>query len=91
MTDSTRPECVPVLASISAYLDGELPGTECVRIEAHCVGCESCATLVEGLRATLGLCRGVASLPLPAPVRERAQASVQKLLDDALGSPKVRG
>ncbi|MEQ1870228.1 MAG: zf-HC2 domain-containing protein [Vicinamibacterales bacterium] len=86
MTESSRPECVALLAGISAYLDGELPATECALIEAHCQVCAQCAVLVEGLRETVGLCRGVADLPLPDPVRARARASVRKLLDEVMGT-----
>jgi hypothetical protein len=41
---------------------------------------------VEGLRATVGLCRGIAETPLPESVRERARESVRRLLDDAARS-----
>ena len=36
MTDAVRPGCEPVLADISAYLDGELGAPACERIEHHC-------------------------------------------------------
>ena len=39
-----------------------------------------CAAVVKGLRDTIGLCRGVAIAPIPAPVREKAQASIRALL-----------
>ena len=76
-------ECAAMLASISAYLDGELASTECAAIDAHCAGCAECASVVEGLRATVGLCRGIADTPLPESVRERARESVRRLLDEA--------
>lgn len=83
MKDASRPECAVILSGISAYLDGELAATECAAIEAHCAGCPSCASLVEGLQKTVGLCRGIAETPLPESVRERARASVRRLLDEA--------
>ena len=83
MKDASRPECTAMRSGISAYLDGELGATECAAIEAHCAGCPSCAALVEGLRKTVGLCRGVAETPLPESVRERARARVRRLLDEA--------
>jgi anti-sigma factor RsiW len=86
MKKSSRPECTAMLAGISAYLDGDLAATECAAIEAHCAGCVECASLVEGLRATVGLCRGIAETPLPESVRERARESVRRLLDDAARS-----
>jgi anti-sigma factor RsiW len=75
--------CKEILANISGYLDGELDATACHAIEQHCQGCASCATLVNGLRETVGLCRQAASTPLPDAVRQRARESVQRLLDRA--------
>ena len=74
-------ECRTVLAEISAYLDGELDTTGCEAIDRHCQHCASCRALVSGLRETVGLCRQAASVPLPESVRERARASVRRLLD----------
>jgi anti-sigma factor RsiW len=79
---STAPNtCKEILANISSYLDGELETTACEAIERHCLACPSCAALVKGLRETLGLCRQVATAPLPDAVRQRARASVRQLLD----------
>jgi anti-sigma factor RsiW len=74
-------ECRPILANISAYLDGELEATACEAIEQHCQGCASCAALVNGLRETVGLCRQAGTTPLPDAVRQRARESVRQLLD----------
>ena len=73
--------CKEVLASISNYLDGELDPTACDAIEQHCLACPSCATLVNGLRETVGLCREAGTVPLPDTVRQRARESVRRLLD----------
>ena len=81
MSEQNRPACEEVLAGISAYLDGELDSTECDLIEAHCTTCANCATVVAGLRETIGLCRGAAVEALPDPVREKAQASIRALLE----------
>ena len=81
MTEPLNPDCTALLASISAYLDGELEVVECAVIERHCAGCPRCAALVDGLRHTIGLCRDVGTAPLPESVRERARASVRRLLD----------
>lgn len=72
--------CESVLRSISAYLDGDLPCTECDLIEKHCAECEACSEVVEELRATIGLCRSAAAVPIPSAVRARAQASIAALL-----------
>jgi anti-sigma factor RsiW len=80
MTESLT-NCRTILADISAYLDGELESTACQAIEQHCQECAGCATLVSGLRKTLGLCREAASTPLPEAVRRRARDRVRELLD----------
>ncbi len=82
MTDAVKPECAAVLGGISAYLDGELEATECDAIERHCQTCTDCADLVKGLRDTIGLCRGAVVAELPAPVKEKAQASIARLLQN---------
>lgn len=83
MTGAPTPNCQEILAGISAYLDGELDAAACDVIEQHCRTCGECAALVAGLRETVGLCRQAGSAPLPEAVRQRARASVQRLLDAA--------
>jgi anti-sigma factor RsiW len=73
--------CKEVLTNISAYLDGELDTTACDAIERHCRECPDCATLVNGLRQTVGLCRQAGRTPLPDAVRQRALESVRQLLE----------
>jgi anti-sigma factor RsiW len=70
-----------VLAGISAYLDGDLDAGACDAIERHCRNCVRCATLVKGLRETVGLCRQAASASLPESVRRQARDSVRRLLE----------
>jgi anti-sigma factor RsiW len=81
MTERLNTDCQTILSGISAYLDGELDTTACDSIEQHCQTCPRCAALVKGLRETVGLCRQAASVPLPDSVRQRARASVRRLLD----------
>ena len=81
MTDSAPTRCKEILASISAYLDGDLDAAACETIERHCQDCPSCAQVVDGLRDTVGLCRQAASMPIPEAVRQRAKDSVRRLLD----------
>ena len=72
--------CREMLEQISAYLDGELGAAECHVIEAHCRQCPQCHTIVDELRRTIGLCREAGAAPLPESVRNRARASVRRLL-----------
>lgn len=77
--------CKEILANISGYLDGELDRTECDAIERHCQACPDCATLVNGLRQTVGLCRQAGTQPLPDEVRQRARERVRQLLEGTRG------
>jgi anti-sigma factor RsiW len=72
--------CAELLERVSAYIDQELDPETCRGIEAHCAGCASCAQAIESLRQTIGLCRATGERPLPAAVRDKARASVQRLL-----------
>jgi len=80
MSDEMNAECSAMLAGISAYLDGDLDTTACEAIEQHCLNCPRCAAVVGGLRETIGLCREAGSAPLPDAVRQRAKASIERLL-----------
>ena len=80
MSEDISRACGAMLAGISAYLDGDLDATACQAIEQHCGDCPRCAALVEGLRETIGLCREAGRTPLPEPVRQRAKASIERLL-----------
>jgi anti-sigma factor RsiW len=87
MSADVHAECGNLLARISAYLDGDLDAAACQAIEQHCLGCARCAEVVAGLRSTIGLCREAGSAPLPDAVRQRAKASIERLLaaDPAAG------
>lgn len=89
MTEPAPGDCAVILASISAYLDGDLDAAGCANIEAHAVTCATCAPTIEGLRRTIGLCHDAGAVPLPEAVRQRARASIQQLLDaDARTRPR---
>jgi anti-sigma factor RsiW len=81
MTTALSAECRQVLAAVSAYLDGDLDATACESIETHCRQCARCADVIAGLRETVGLCRQAASIAVPEAVRQRARASVRRLLE----------
>jgi anti-sigma factor RsiW len=87
MSQDVNTECSVTLKSISAYLDGELDAVGCQAIERHCRDCAPCATFVEGLRETIGLCHEAGRAPLPEPVRRRARASIERLLASQKPSP----
>jgi anti-sigma factor RsiW len=74
------PACPETLQRISAYLDGELDAGACDEVERHCRDCAACASVVEGLRRTVGICREAGAAPLPDAVRQRARDRVRTLL-----------
>ena len=80
MSNASTGECNAILGGISAYLDGEADAAACQAIQGHCRDCAACATVVEGLRETIGLCRDAGSTPLPDAVRRRAKAGIERLL-----------
>jgi anti-sigma factor RsiW len=67
---------------VSSYLDGDLDAAACELIEAHCGECARCAGVIVGLRETVGLCRQAGSVPVPEAIRQRARASVRRLLEE---------
>jgi len=81
--------CREMLHDISAYLDGDLDATACEAIERHGRDCPECAAVLDGLRATVGLCRQAAGLTMPDAVRERARAAVRQLLAQGPASTPV--
>ena len=87
MTTALNADCRRILSSISAYFDGDLDASACDAIMHHCQGCPPCAAVVDGLRETVGLCRQAGSAPLPESVRQRARASVRRLLDGRQDAP----
>ena len=72
--------CPETLQRISAYLDGELDASACDEVERHCLECAACASVVDGLRRTVGICRAAGAAPLPEAVRQRARDRVRTLL-----------
>ena len=83
MTEVPDAGCRELLTHISAYLDNELDAVECAMIERHCATCPHCADVVQGLRRTIALCRETGVAPLPPMVREKARASVRRLLEES--------
>ena len=80
MKKAAPEDCHVLLERLSAYLDGDLPGLDCRRIEAHARRCGRCAEVLEDLRKTTQLCRRAAGQPLPAAVRRSARDRIKRLL-----------
>ena len=72
--------CDTLLASISAYLDGDLGAATCAAIEAHAATCDRCGAVIADFREATGMCRKIADTPLPPAVQDLARARVRSLL-----------
>ncbi|HYN07895.1 MAG TPA: zf-HC2 domain-containing protein [Vicinamibacterales bacterium] len=63
-----RMTCEALRQKLSAFVDGELPGGEMLRVAEHLEVCRECAGEVAGMRDLGDELRGIASSLTPAPV-----------------------
>lgn len=64
--------CLDLLASLSDYVDGELPQGLCDEIEKHMSECENCRIVVDTLRKTVYLYRSASPVDsVPEAIRRR--------------------
>jgi len=83
VTDAGRTHDRRLLERLSAYLDGDLPESECEAIANHARTCSRCAAVLDGLKRATGLCRAAATRPLPPDVRRRAKRRIEALMASA--------
>jgi RNA polymerase sigma-70 factor (ECF subfamily) len=71
--------CKRIFALLSAYLDGELPSSNCRELERHLQGCKPCIAYLESLKTTIQACRKyeVRQIPRPSP---RVRAALLKAI-----------
>ena len=67
-------DCKQIFATLSQYLDLELPPDACRAMEAHLAGCPPCVEFAQSLRQTVALCREYQAGEMPAPIGEAARA-----------------
>jgi anti-sigma factor RsiW len=73
-----RPEnCKDVFATLSQYLDLELPPDACQEVEQHLEGCPPCIEFAESLRKTIDLCHHYEPTEMPAPLSEKAREELK--------------
>ena len=70
-------ECKQIFATLSEYLDLELPPDACREMEAHLAGCPPCVEFAESLRKTVALCHEYQAKAMPGPISEDARARLQ--------------
>ncbi|MEO8594308.1 MAG: zf-HC2 domain-containing protein [Candidatus Solibacter sp.] len=91
--------CQDVVASLSDYVDFELPLAACGEVERHLAGCPACLEFVESLRNTIALCHEYAPGALPGPLSDPARSELKsawrKMLAAREGSggvpPQIQG
>jgi len=76
--------CPDVAATFSRFLEGDLDGTVCDRLEEHVAACEACGDECARLRSLLGECRAWRDGPAPAPL----QRAVRQAIRAAVGGKK---
>jgi len=88
-------ECKQIFATLSQYLDLELPPEACRAMEAHLAGCPPCVAFAESLRKTVALCHEYDAGEMPGPISEAARAQLrdawQSALAGSIGLPVPRG
>ena len=72
--------CKEYFERISEYLDGELDGNLCEKIEQHLRECPECRGCIESLKKTVGLCKKIPSDQIPPEVRARLRATLKSYL-----------
>lgn len=87
MPDGTE-DCKQIFATLSQYLDLELPPEACREMEAHLAGCPPCIEFADSLRKTVDLCREYQPSEMPGPISQAARARLQEAWQRALAASK---
>ena len=78
--------CLALLDRLSGYIDDELTPQQRRAIDAHCRDCTRCQRMIAGLQRTVALCRSAGYAQMPARTRQRARASIARLLGGGAGN-----
>jgi anti-sigma factor RsiW len=69
-------DCRHLLGDLSDYVDGEASAELCAEIERHLGDCDNCRVVIDTLRRTVKLYRGLPGPALPSAARERLYRSL---------------
>ncbi len=72
--------CRGVVQELSSYLDGELDANARAELERHLEDCEDCRLVVDTTQKTIEIFCNSEPVPLPADVRARLHAALEKRL-----------
>ncbi|HTT64676.1 MAG TPA: zf-HC2 domain-containing protein [Bryobacteraceae bacterium] len=84
-------ECKQIFATLSEYLDLELPPEACRELQAHLAECAPCEAFAESLRKTVALCHEYQANEMPDPISQAARARLQEAWQRALAASKAEG
>jgi anti-sigma factor RsiW len=59
--------CKRIFATLSEFLDAELPARTCRELERHLAGCKPCVAYLETLKTTTEACQRYGEVTAPAP------------------------
>jgi len=79
-------DCKKIFATLSEYLDLELPPDACHEMEAHLAGCPPCIEFADSLRQTVALCHEYQASEMPAPISQAARDRLQAAWQQALAA-----
>jgi len=83
-------ECRQIFATLSEYLDLELPPDACSEMEAHLAGCAPCVEFAESLRQTVALCHEYQATEMPGPIGDGARKRLREAWQRALEARRQR-
>jgi RNA polymerase sigma-70 factor (ECF subfamily) len=72
--------CKKYFEKISEYLDGEVDGSLCEKIERHLQDCQECQDCFESLKKTVGLCKKIPPEQVPPEIRKRLRETLKSYL-----------
>jgi RNA polymerase sigma-70 factor (ECF subfamily) len=74
-------DCKEYFEKISEYLDGELDGTLCEKIEHHLQDCPECRECIDSLKKTIRLCRDLPRKKIPRDAQIRLRDALKKVFE----------
>lgn len=77
--------CPDTALVLSRYLEGELDGSVCARLESHVASCGSCGEICRSLRSSLALCRDWGRDRPPLSLRRAVRRAIRRALLEADG------
>jgi len=77
------PRCPDTARLVSRYMEGELDGAACARLEAHVRSCPDCGAACATLRDALVTCRAWRGERLPEGVRDSLRQAIREVVAGA--------